>query len=343
MGFLHQLKLQKFKSGEQGTSKKTKAVEINPSHLIVVAVEKNGDHIEMSNLRIEPRPQSQEALSERIKSIFVEEGLDPRSVRTCLKNTSMVIRILTFPQMKRSELDSMLQYEVEKYIPFKASEVIMDFDILGEGSQGAEGKTLEMILVAVKKNEVKDLCGVFQNAGIVLESLGVSSLAFLNAVEFILPEARESTFGFLDLENESTTFGIVSYGKPVFIRDISFGSTDILKVIHRKLGADAEKTQAGSSEYKSAVEQSIDNLMNEIKLSLGYYMEKIAGAKPMEILYVTGGGFRYFPNLTYLEQQLKVPVRKLEIIEKIKPQSGIDPSLIQSHQDLLAPVLGLCI
>ncbi len=345
MGFLHQgLKsFQKIKTSELEVSGKIKVVEISPSQLVVIAVEKTGNHIEISNFRIEPRPKSSEAISERLKTIFLEEALEPKDVRTCLKTEGMVVRILTFPQMKRSELASMLQFEVEKYIPFKASEIMMDFDILEEGAGESDAKMLEMILVAVKQNEVRDLCRIFQDANIGLKSMGVSALSFVNAIEFAFPETQQSTLGFLDLGTENTTFGIASKGKPVFIRDISFGSVDILKVLRRKLGAEIDKIQLGSLEHKAAAEQAVDNLINEVKLSLGYYMERIAGAKPMEMLFVTGEGFRYFPNLTYLEQQLKVPVRKPEIIGKIKPHSRVDQALIQTHQDLLVTVLGLCL
>ncbi len=345
MGFLDKglESIQRIHKNEPEGSGKIKAVEISPSHLIVIAVEKKGGQIEISNFRIEPRPKSEEAVSERLKTIFSEEGLSPKEVRTSLKNTGMVIRILSFPQMKRSEIASMLQFEVEKYIPFKASEIMMDFDILEESVAGVDAKMLEIILVAVKQNEVRELCGIFQNAGIGLELVGVAALAFVNAIEFAFPETKQSTLGFLDLGTENATFGVTSHGKPVFIRDISFGSADILKVIRRKLGAEADKIQPGSSEYKSALEQALDNLINEIKLSLGYSMERIAGAKAMEMLFVTGGGFRYVPSLNYLEQQLKVPMRKPELTEKIKTHTRVDPNLIQTNQDLLVPILGLCL
>ena len=353
MGFLHNAlkRIRKAESAGHASEKgKVTAVDVGQSHLLVVSVEENGGRLKLSNFRLETRPKSPEAISESLKTIFAEERLEPKEVRASLKTSGMVVRILTFPQMKRSELASMLQYEVEKYIPFKSSDVIIDFDVLEENIDRGESKAMEMILVAVKRSEVYDLQKIFQNVGIQINSIGIGSAAFANLIGYLLPETLSATIGFLDMGTETSSFGIAIRGKPVFVRDISFGGADILKIAQRKLGLAPEKILAGiddaskvPTEYTRVAEQAVGNLLNELKLSLGYYMDHVKEAQPIETLFVAGGGFRMIPDLRLVEDQIKIPVRRPQLASKMDIASQVNTDLIKQNEDLLPPVLGLCL
>ena len=353
MGFLHNTlkRIRKVESIKHtGETGKVTAVDVGQSHLLVVAVEKYDGKLRLSNFRLETRPKSSEAVSERLKTIFEEEQFEPKEVRTCIKTSGMVIRILTFPQMKRSELASMLQYEAEKYIPFKSSDVIIDFDVLEENIDRGETKAMEMLLVAVKRNEVYDLHKLFQNAEIQIDSIGIGSAAFANLIGYLLPETLSATIGFLDMGTETSSFGITIRGKPVFVRDISFGGADILKIAQRKMGLAPEKILAGindaskvPTEYTMVAEQAVGNLLNELKLSLGYYMDHVKEAQPIETMFVAGGGFRMIPDLRLVEDQIKIPVSRPQLASKMDIASQVNADLIKQNEDLLPPVLGLCL
>lgn len=328
----------------------TVAVELGQSHLLLVGVERKGQKPEICRFRLEPRPQTTEATSERLKTIFKEEGLEPRGVHTALKSSGMVIRTLTFPQMEKTELASMLQYEVEKYIPFKVNEVYFDFEVLRENISARDSKKMEMLLVAVKQEEIRELLAIFQMAGIEISCVDVGAFAFANFLEFLSPELKTLPTGFLDLGVDTSTFGIILRGKPIFIRDISFGSGEILKFLKRKLGLERdvvlalqENPSQRSPEYKAVVEQALSGLLNELRLSLGYYLDHISGAEPLQILYLAGRGFRLIPDLDYLEGEMKTPARRPDLFSQFRIASHLDPSLIQNNQDLLPPALGLCL
>ena len=273
MGFLFKAlkRIQKVKeTAPAADSAGVTAVDIGQSHFLMLTAEK-GERIKISNFHLEPRPSSPDAVSERMKALFIEEKLGSGNVRTLLKSSGMIVRILKFPQMKRQELTSMLQFEVEKYIPFKASEVILDFDVLEEEIEEAGKKQMDILLVAVKRSEVYEAHQLFEKAGIQVDSIGIGAAALINIIKFLSPQICNQTTAFLEMGAESTTFGILLKAKPVFIRDISFGGVDIKKMLKRKLGSDPEAaTGKMTAEYKAALEQSLSSLFNELKLSLGY-------------------------------------------------------------------------
>lgn len=326
------------------------AVDLGHSHLLVAAMKRKPEGAEISHFRVEPRPTSTEGVADRLKAIFKEEGLNQAGVRTALKSAGIVIRILRFPQMRRTELASMLQYEVEKYIPFKSSEVILDFEILNENIPQGDLKMMDIILVAVKQREVKELCELFQAAGIAIGLIDVGAFAFANFLELSSQGSSQGCLAFLDMGADSSAFGVMLRGKPVFIRDISFGGTDVLKLLKRKLGLDPnavvtmqESRENRPPEYKIVVEQALCSLVNEVKLSLGYYLDHVGGAEPIQILYIAGGGFRLLPDPQYLENELRTSVKRPDILSRLKICDGVDSALLKSNEDLLPGVLGLCL
>jgi len=353
MGFFFNFwkRVQKREFAFQGRSKsQTVAVELGQSHLLVLGVEKRTEKPEISHFRLESRPQTTEAVSERLKSIFVEEGLEPRRVHTVLKSSGTVIRILTFPQMKRGELESMLQYEGEKYIPFRLSEVYFDFSVLRENIPAGDSKKMEILLVAVKQQEIHELLEIFQKAGMEVDVIDTGALAFANLLEFLSGELTTQPTGFLDMGTDTSTFGIILRGKPIFIRDISFGGADILKLLKRRLGLDTDTALAiqkeesrMTSEYRVVVEQTLSGLLNELKLSLEYYSDHISNAEPLQTLYLAGRGFRLIPNLSYLEGEIKIPTRRPDIFSHVTVASHLDSSVLRHNEDLLASALGLCL
>lgn len=347
--FWKRLKKNEFSLGKK-RSTLTVAVELSQSHLLVLAVEKKGEKLEICHFRLEPRPADKEGISAQLRAIFKEEGLEPRGVRTALKISGIVIRILGFPQMKKRELASMLQYEVEKYIPFRMNEVYFDFDVLRENIAARDSKKMEILLVAVKQGEIDEPVEIFRKAGVEIQTIDVPAFAFANLLEFLSTESERTPTGFLDMGTDTSTFGIILRGKPVFIRDISFGGEDILKLLKRKLGLEPDTVLAiqkdesrMTPEYKLAVEQALSGLVNELKLSLGYYLDHIPGAEPLQTLYIAGRGFRFIPDLNYLEAEIKIPTRRPEIFSRIPAASRLDASVLKENEDVLASALGLCL
>lgn len=329
------------KQTQPSTSSQIVGVDISQSHLLVLGVEKNQGSIELVNFRLEPRPSSPEAVSEKLKSIFKEEGFSTRQIRTVLKSDGMVIRILNFPQMKKNELASMLQYEVEKYIPFKANEVFLDFQIINESVQQGDLKSVEILLAAVKQNEITQLIALFQNAGLALEVIDVCAFALANLIEFAYPESMTKPLAFLDMGMENSTFGIILHGQPIFIRDISFGGSDIKKLMKRKQALQQDSQSAVSQ--KGLGEQTIAGLVSEVKLSLGYYLDHVQSAEPIQGLFVSGEGFRSLENLSALEKGVGVPTSRLDFLSRVQVSPRLKSSILIENQDLIEPALGVCI
>ncbi len=89
---------------------------------------------------------------------------------------------ISLPVMTPAELSESIYWEAEQYIPFDIQDVNLDYQILDSGTAG-EGGTMDVLLVAAKKDKIADYTGVIAQAGRVPVVVDVDAFALQNAFE----------------------------------------------------------------------------------------------------------------------------------------------------------------
>src|SRR5260370_36958872 len=84
--------------------------------------------------------------------------------------------------MTEAELAESIYWEAEQYIPFDIQDVNIDYQILDSGT-GGEGGTMDVLLVAAKKEKIADYTGVISQAGRTPVIVDVDAFALQNAYE----------------------------------------------------------------------------------------------------------------------------------------------------------------
>jgi type IV pilus assembly protein PilM len=84
--------------------------------------------------------------------------------------------------MTEAELDESIYWEAEQYIPFDIQDVNLDYQILDAGTGRSKG-TMEVLLVAAKKEKIADYTGVIAQAGRTPVVVDVDAFALQNAYE----------------------------------------------------------------------------------------------------------------------------------------------------------------
>ena len=84
--------------------------------------------------------------------------------------------------MTEAELAESIYWEAEQYIPFDIQDVNLDYQILDRGDAGGKG-TMDVLLVAAKKEKIADYTGVIAQAGRVAVVVDVDAFALQNAYE----------------------------------------------------------------------------------------------------------------------------------------------------------------
>lgn len=321
--------------------------DFGQSKLVLLELQKVSGAVCLVRFQKISQPREPEKRGEVLKQCFESGKFSTNKVRISVKGQGVIVRFVQFPKMKPEELRSAIIFEAEKYIPFKANEVVIDFQVLDDPAPGTDSQ-INLLLVSVKREEIYPIIQVVQSAGMEIELIDIDALAFVNALEFFYPEILKSSVGILDIGSEISTLSVIREGKPRFIRDISYGGVDITKRLKRKLGISDEQAleqmevdRVPSPEAAEVLKEGLGNLVADLKVSLDYYLDQVHPSEPVTKLFLGGGGGYHPIVVETLTKDLGFSVETIDVLSKFKLAEGVDPELIKKNQGLLPVALGL--
>ena len=100
-----------------------------------------------------------------------------------LSGNSVIVKKITLPAMTEAELSESIYWEAEQYIPFDIQDVNLDYEILDAGNGSDTQGSMEVLLVAAKKDKIADYTNVIAQAGKTPVVVDVDVFALQNAFE----------------------------------------------------------------------------------------------------------------------------------------------------------------
>ncbi|HEY0591701.1 MAG TPA: pilus assembly protein PilM, partial [Thermoanaerobaculia bacterium] len=117
---------------------------------------------------------------ETIQRLNSSLGVKNSNYGTSLSGHSVIIKKISLPSMSADELAESIQWEAEQYIPFDINDVNLDYVPL---TPPGTGESIDVILVAVKKEMINDYTSVIGQAGRSAVLVDVDAFAVQNAYE----------------------------------------------------------------------------------------------------------------------------------------------------------------
>jgi type IV pilus assembly protein PilM len=230
-------------------------------------------------------------------------------------------------------------WEAEQHIPYDVNDVVLDFQIL---DPNGEGKQMDVLLVAAKKDLVLSHTDLLREAGLTPVTIDIDSFAIQNAIEanYTLDEAE--TVALVNIGAELTNINVVQGGSPVFTKDLQLGGNNMEEALQRKQGLSQSEAQAvvqGQSpckpEYLDTLKSAFEPLATGIERATAYI--KTGGSEiKISRIFLCGGCARLEGLKNFLEDRHKLPV------EIVNPTSRIpyDPAVFGGQDpESLAPAL----
>lgn len=241
--------------------------------------------------------------SEAVAELLRRSKIHSKSVVSAVSGKSVIFRYVTIAQMTLDELRSAIRFEAEKYFPFDISEMELDCQILQQLPPPREGASPEMkvLLVGVKKSVVDDQAQLLIEAGLQPEIIDVDAFAVGNAFE--INEAVSPTIepgkpvALLDLGANKTSIVILSNGVSQFARELYVGGNDFTSAIGRYFNLETleaenfkrkPETEEDIEKICKAIAPVLDELMNEVKLSIDFFEQQ--SDSPVDQICISGGG-----------------------------------------------------
>jgi type IV pilus assembly protein PilM len=281
------------------------------------------------------------AVADAIRRLFDGRGIKTKDVAASLSGNAVIVKKISLPVMSDGELAESIYWEAEQYIPFDIQDVNLDYQILDKGDASGKG-TMDVLLVAAKKEKIADYTGVIAQAGRTAVVVDVDAFALQNAYEVNYGIDPSAVVVLLNAGASATNINILHGDQSVFTRDISIGGNAYTEALQRELNlpfdtADGLKRgyMADGATYDDArpvLRAVTENVMLEIQKTFDFFKATAASDK-IDRIMLSGGASRAEGFTEMLTERFEAPVESFDPFRRVAFDSRrfkTDPSEIAS-------------
>jgi type IV pilus assembly protein PilM len=181
-----------------------------------------------------------DTLGAAIRQLLEQHGVKTRAVISSVASqSSLVVRPIEVPRMTRQELAQTMQFEVERHIPFAASEVVMDFQPMVPPEQlPAEATNMEVLLAVAQEDMINNHVQALLRANLQPSVLDVEPLAACRSLIDINADegSYDHTYALLNVGANTTDLSIIRRGVLSFTRPVPNAGDQITQAVADALG-----------------------------------------------------------------------------------------------------------
>ncbi|MEI8242900.1 MAG: type IV pilus assembly protein PilM [bacterium] len=291
-----------------------------------------------------------------LRDILREHGIRPAPLLLALSGQAVFPRFVKLPPVARDKIAEMIRYEAEQNVPFPIDEVVWDYQLIGDASEGEQ----HAMIVAVKADNITEAAECVAAAGLEPELVDVAPLALYNCVRYNYPDLAGCVM-VLDIGARSTNLVFIEQGR-VFSRTIAVAGNAITQEIAKSFQitfgeAEALKRQhafvalggvfsAGDDEMADRISKIVRNVVTrlhaEISRSINFYRSQQGGTAPGRVLMT--GGSSVIPHMdTFFREKLQVETEVLNPFINVQAGAALDLQQVGDDVSCLGEVVGLAL
>jgi type IV pilus assembly protein PilM len=265
------------------------------------------------------------AVADAIRRLFDGRNIKNKTVVASLSGNAVIVKKITVPVMTAAELAESIYWEAEQYIPFDIQDVNLDYQIVDNGAASGKG-TMEVLLVAAKKEKIADYTGVIAQAGRSAAVVDVDAFALQNAYEINYGIESQAVIALLNAGASATNINILNGDQSVFTRDISMGGNAYTEALQRELNLPyelADQLKRGIAvegvtfeDARPVLRAVTENVMLEIQKTFDFY-KGTASSDRIDRIMLSGGASRAEGFTEMLTHRFDVPVEGLDPFKRV--------------------------
>lgn len=231
----------------------TISLDLGTASLKIVELEKNGATWALKHLAIVPNPvgyliiqnpEQKNLFIESIKKLVSISKISKLSIRVGLPESQVYTRVIKMPTLSDTELASAIRWEAEQHVPIPLAEVQLDYSVLSRPEKGIKEGTMEVLLVAAKKDVINYFTDILSTAGLELTGMETAILGLTRALT--TPEDPPTLL--MNIGGSSSDFCIAIGGKIFLTYSVPTAGTSLTRAVAMTL----QLPQAQAEEYKRA-------------------------------------------------------------------------------------------
>jgi type IV pilus assembly protein PilM len=310
-------------------------LDIGSSAVKAVELKASGKSYKVLAVGVEPIPPDSivdgaiidgTAVADAIKRLFENKAFKSKEVAASLSGNAVIVKKISLPVMTEAELSESIYWEAEQYIPFDIQDVNLDYQILDAGTGPDSKGTMDVLLVAAKKEKIADYTGVIAQAGKVPVVVDVDAFALQNAFEMNYGTDPQSVVVLLNAGASAININIISGDQSVFTRDISMGGNAYTEAVQKELNLPFESAEALKKgepvdgvtfeEVQPVLHAMTENVLLEIQKTFDFFKASATSDRIDKVL-LSGGASRVDGFQKALEDRFSTVIEPFNPFQKI--------------------------
>jgi type IV pilus assembly protein PilM len=266
------------------------------------------------------------AVVESIRRLFDSRNIKTKEVAASLSGNAVIVKKIALPTMTEAELAESIYWEAEQYIPFDIQDVNLDYQILDAGNPAAGKSTMDVLLVAAKKEKIADYTGVIGQAGRAAVVVDVDAFALQNAYEVNYGFQPGAVVMLLNVGASATNINILQGEQSVFTRDIAIGGNAYTEAVQKELNLAFEQADqlkrglnvegASFEDARPVLRAVTENVMLEVQKTFDFFKASAASEK-VDRIVISGGASRAEGFIEMLTERFEAPVEVFDPFKKV--------------------------
>jgi len=272
-------------------------------------------------------------------SSYIKENVDKHGFKggkgvITLDYPSVISREIILPFAKEEELEEMVRYEIEQFLPIMLDDYVIDYRKREEFEEGSI-KKLRLLVVSIPKKIVEGYMELLEMLDLDPYALDLNS----NAVSKLINKKSKintkginenDTLAFIDIGYKNININIISNYTSVFNRVIERGSRDIDIGLANAFNLELSEAKSKKEDFDlyednmnsydiihTLITASLDEWISEIEKIFTYYRNINRGNK-IDGIYIYGGGSRLKGLDKYLEEKFNIKTWQLKDISPLR-------------------------
>ncbi len=274
---------------------------------------------------------NQEALISKLKQVLSENSITAKEGICTNNSTSIINRELTIPQVEADEIETVVRYEIQQYLPINLDDYVLQTNILGE-EEFQDSKKLSVRAIAYPEKMARGYYELLEALNLKPYALDVNYNAlnklinYIDAINEYEYNSKESVV-FIDMGATSLDVNIYNEGILQFTRIIKTGGTDLNEILVEVLNLSEDEIE----QYKErninlkedrldtqnkVIINEIDDWIDKIEKVIQFYKNKNMGIG-VDKIFIYGGTSKIKGLCGYMTSKLSIRVVRIKSIPKI--------------------------
>ncbi len=299
------------------------------------------DIIEHPKILSQPDADRKQLIRQALEQFLARNSVLDSVVAVAVPGQASFTRFVKLPPVEEKRIPDIVRFEAEQQIPFPINDVHWRWHTFRD----PDSPDIELGIFAMKKVDVDDTLSHFEEVQMGVDIVQMAPLALYNYMMHDGSLAEDGATLLLDVGADKTDL-VVSDGARVWTRTIRIGGNNFTESLVRafKLSftkAEMLKRSAASSKYAKQIFQAMRpvfaDLVQEIQKSVGAYTSTHRESRFKKLIGL-GNGFRLPGLQKFLEQNLNIPVVRIDTFNKIVPSATVNaPTFIENVLSFAVP------